>query len=197
MPTPRRAPRSTPRARAARAVAAHAIARAAGALSAIALLGAMAGCDRARVAATGDTGKAAQAETAPGEVSIDVAGPGGAVLLVPVYINGKGPYDFVLDTGATMTCLDQSLADSLRLPARFGQVGVGLGVGGAGQVPIVRIDSLRTGDTSASQVSACLLDLSHLKALGPKVEGLLGLNFLKSYRVTLDFERNVARLEKP
>jgi predicted aspartyl protease len=193
MPTTRAAPCPTSRTRAARAIAA----RAARALCAVSLLGAMGACDRGRVAATSDTGKAARAETAPGEVSIDVAGPGGAVLLVPVYINGKGPYDFVLDTGATMTCLDQSLADSLRLPARFGQVGVGLGVGGAGQVPIVRIDSLRTGDTSASQVSACLLDLSHLKALGPKVEGLLGLNFLKSYRVTLDFERNIARLEKP
>ena len=59
-----------------------------------------------------------------------------------------------------------------------------------------RIDSLRTGGTTATQVSACVLDLAHLRALGPKVEGLLGLNFLKSYRVTLDFAKGTARLEK-
>jgi predicted aspartyl protease len=135
-------------------------------------------------------------DTTAGEVGIEIAGPGGAVLLIPVFINGQGPFELVLDTGATMTCLDQVLAERLRLPPRFAQPSVGLGVAGSGQVPIVRLDSLRTGAVSATGVSACVLDLAHLKALGPKVDGLLGLNFLRSYRVTLDFPRNVARLEK-
>lgn len=29
------------------------------------------------------------------------------------------------------------------------------------------------------------------------IKGLVGLNFLKSYRVTIDFERNLLRLDKP
>jgi hypothetical protein len=29
------------------------------------------------------------------------------------------------------------------------------------------------------------------------IKGLLGLNFLKNYRVAIDFERNSLRLDKP
>ena len=36
-----------------------------------------------------------------------------------------------------------------------------------------------------------------LRAIGPEVRGLLGLNFLRSFRVTLDFEREVLRLTQP
>ena len=40
------------------------------------------------------------------------------------------------------------------------------------------------------------VDLRHLQDLpGFDVDGLLGLNLLKSFRVTLDFERQVLRLE--
>jgi predicted aspartyl protease len=42
--------------------------------------------------------------------------PNDAAIMVQVKINGQGPYDFVLDTGATFTCLDNDLADQLKLP---------------------------------------------------------------------------------
>jgi hypothetical protein len=52
--------------------------------------------------------------------------PNGAAILVPVKINGQGPYTFVLDTGATFTCIDQKLVDQLKLPETRGQIGVGI-----------------------------------------------------------------------
>ena len=39
-----------------------------------------------------------------------------SMILVPVHINGSGPYEFLLDTGATRTMIDQKLADQLHLP---------------------------------------------------------------------------------
>ena len=45
-------------------------------------------------------------------------------------------------------------------------------------------------------IEACVLDLRHLRALGPNVDGLLGLNFLKSYRVSLDFARKVVTFDR-
>ncbi len=62
-------------------------------------------------------------ETAPGEVSFKLAGANEAALIVPVKINGKGPYDFVLDTGATFTCVDRKLAEELTLPDWSGPLG--------------------------------------------------------------------------
>ena len=139
----------------------------------------------------------APADSASGEIAFDLAGPGGAALVVPVYINGQGPFDFVLDTGATFTCVDQALATRLALRERRGQIAVGAGVGGAGRVRLVSMDSLRVGGAVATGLTACVIDLQPLRSIGSGAQGLVGLNFLKSFRVTLDFQRNVVALQAP
>lgn len=126
------------------------------------------------------------ADTSETGIGFELAGPGGAALLVPVYVNGGGPYSFVLDTGATMTCVDRSLAERLDLPEARGG-GVGVGVGQAGELQLVAVDSLRVGEATAVDMMACSLDLEQLREVGIEVEGLLGLNYLQEFRVTLDF----------
>lgn len=135
--------------------------------------------------------------TKPGEIPFEVAGPGGMAIVVPVHINGKGPYNFVVDTGATFTSVDAALADELGLQAKPGAIGFGSGVGGSGSMRIVEIDSLEVGSASAKDVTAAVLDLSGFKKTGVDVNGLLGLNFLKNYRATFDFERSVLSLDTP
>jgi predicted aspartyl protease len=137
-------------------------------------------------------------EVTPGEVSFKLAGANEAALIVPVKINGKGPYDFVLDTGATFTCVDRKLAEELTLPDWSGPLGSVVITGGEGQMGFVKIDMLEVGDTAkASELVACKLDLSRMQPPGFGIKGLVGLNFLKSYRVTIDFERKSLRLDKP
>jgi predicted aspartyl protease len=137
------------------------------------------------------------AEASPGEVRFELAGLGEAALLVPVRINGQGPYRFVLDTGATLTCLDQSLAGQLSLPERRGMRGVGAGVRQAGAVSLVSVETVEVGTARAEDLTACVLDLSALRTVAEDARGLLGLNFLKPYRVTIDFERSIVALESP
>lgn len=137
------------------------------------------------------------ADSAAGETAFRLAGPGGAALVVPVYLDGKGPFDLILDTGATLTCVDEALARELGLRERVGAIGGAVGVGGAGRVRLYALDSLRLGATSAAGLTVCAIDLGGLAAVSPGTRGLLGLNFLKSFRVTLDFERAVVRLEAP
>lgn len=138
----------------------------------------------------------APADSAAGTTSFELAGTGDAALVVPIHINGQGPHQFVLDTGATMTCVNQALADSLDLPESAGRIGLGVGVGEAGRMQLVTIDSLRLGETKAFDLEACTLDLGQLEQAGLRVDGLLGLNFLKSFRVTLDFGSHTLHLEK-
>jgi predicted aspartyl protease len=131
------------------------------------------------------------ADSAAGEVAFELAGPGGAALTVPVHVNGSGPYRFVLDTGATLTCVNSRVAAELELPEQRGMTGMGAGVASSGRMRLVRVDSLRVGGAAAAGLTACELDLAHVEALGIEIDGLLGLNFLREYRVTLDFEREV------
>lgn len=137
----------------------------------------------------------APADTAAGEVPFELVGPNDAAIVVQVEINGEGPFDLVVDTGATFTCLDESLAERLELPDAPG-IGFGAGIGGGGRMRVVQIESLKIGETTAHDLLGCAVDLQHLQDLpGFDVDGLLGLNLLKSFRVTLNFERQVLRLE--
>lgn len=147
--------------------------------------------------ACADMGRAdavAPADSASGELGFRMAGAGGAAIVVPVFINGSGPVDLILDTGATLTCVDTSLARELDLPERRMRMGMAIGVGGAGRVQLRAVDSLRVGGAVARNLSVCAMDLRPLQTIAPRVRGLLGLNVLRHYRVTLDFEREVMRL---
>jgi predicted aspartyl protease len=139
----------------------------------------------------------APTDSTAGEVAFELAGASDAAIIVPVFVNGQGPFDFVLDTGATLTCLDAEVSRGLELPERRGAIGVGAGVGGAGRLRLVRIDSLRVGSARAEGLTGCEVDLRHTAQVGIDVDGLLGLDFLKPFRVTLDFQRNVVTLQAP
>jgi predicted aspartyl protease len=137
------------------------------------------------------------ADPAAGEIAFEMAGPGGAALMVPVRINGEGPYQFILDTGATVTCVDEPLAASLALPEVRGVMGTAAGVGGQGGVRLVSVDSLSIGAVRAHDLQACVVDLEHLGGMGLELDGLIGLNVLSQFRVTLDFERSIVTLAEP
>ena len=155
------------------------------------LLLALAGCQLPVDA--GPSGVEAPADSAG--IAFELAGPGGAAIVVPVSIDGAPEVPFVLDTGATLTCVDHALADSLGLEARPGVRGQGAGIGGAGTVGIVRADSFRVGDVTLTDLTLCTLDLSAIEGIGLEAEGLVGLNVLKEFRVGLDFETETLTLE--
>ncbi|MDQ3950569.1 MAG: retroviral-like aspartic protease family protein [Gemmatimonadota bacterium] len=161
------------------------------------LLGLLAGGAAACTEAGRPAAVFAPADSAAGELAFRLAGPGGAALVVPAFVNGRGPVELILDTGATLTCLDTALVREFGLPERRAVLGAAVGVRGAGRVRLVRVDSLRVGAASARGLTACALDLRALRSVGPEIRGLLGLNFLRSFRVTLDFEREVLRLTRP
>jgi hypothetical protein len=136
-------------------------------------------------------------DTPTTDVALELAGPGGAAVVVPVHVNGSGPHAFVLDTGATMTCIDEGLSDRLDLPEARGQLGAGMGIGqDAGALRLVAADSLRVGGATVMDVTLCALDLGQFRAIGLEIVGLLGLNFLREFRVVMDFQAERLSLER-
>jgi predicted aspartyl protease len=136
-------------------------------------------------------------DSAAGEVGFEWAGTNDAALVVPVYIDGQGPYSFVLDTGATLTCVEQDVAAELSLREASGQIGFSAGIGGSGRIRLVSADSVRVGSATAEDLPLCALDLSSMERVGMELDGLLGLNFLRPFHISIDFEREVLTLRQP
>ena len=102
----------------------------------------------------------------------------------PVYINGKGPFRLVLDTGANRTAVVPSLANRIGTPLGTNTVKL-LGATGTSIVPIIQVNSIAVGD----------LWLGDRKvAVVPDVfggaEGVLGADGLSDKRVHIDFKKD-------
>jgi predicted aspartyl protease len=113
-----------------------------------------------------------------------VRGNGGTLVYVPMKVNGRGPYEFVLDTGSSNSSVDRSLVRRLDLP-RTGQQHPVQGVTGKGMVPVVRVRHWTLGGVPMHGTSLSVVDL------GIGVGGLLGSDELCRFgNVLLDFRHN-------
>jgi hypothetical protein len=115
------------------------------------------------------------------------------LIVVPVTINGSGPYDFVLDTGSNNTILDQKLADELTLP-RGGETTI-LGVKGARSLVAVSANSLSVAGATVEGKGLFLFTTAKLQGLPARVRGVLGEDFLQNFEVLIDYRHQTIQLE--
>jgi predicted aspartyl protease len=117
------------------------------------------------------------------------------VLLVKARVNGEGPFTFFIDTGATVTIVSTSLAKRLHLrPLPVAVQGIGAGGSFSTRASMA---SIELGDVRQDRVLVATFDLTQINtAVGP-TDGGLGYNFLKAYRVTIDYPGRRLCLETP
>lgn len=103
-------------------------------------------------------------------------------LTVEVEINGQGPFNFVVDTGAGRSVLTPGVAQRLNLPP--GPQILVHGISSAITTPTARIDSLRA---SEARLGSAILPVLPYERVG--ADGLLGVDILDRRNVVMDFRR--------
>jgi predicted aspartyl protease len=122
-------------------------------------------------------------EQAPPGFAVAIGADEWQRMTVPVRVDGKGPYRFVVDTGAERTVIARELAQDLRLrPAGAARVHSMTEVS---DIATVSIPALVVGSREVSGIKAPALERRNLGA-----EGMLGVDALKSERVSFDFVRH-------
>src|SRR5438270_9928810 len=125
-----------------------------------------------------------------------LAGGAQPLILLPVSVNERGPFDFILDTGAGTSLISSELASELQVK----KLGSKEGQGAAGKISVslATVESLAVGDMQLKNVDVGIVDLGQIgAAVGVKIDGDIGYNFLKSFRVSLDYRDSVIRLDDP
>ncbi len=103
----------------------------------------------------------------------------------PVFINGRGPFRLVLDTGATHSGVTAMVALALGIPTDQSPPVILRGVTGYATVPTIRVDTLSVGDVAVdSPVLPIVPD-----AMGG-AEGVLGSEGLANKRIFIDFRHD-------
>ena len=106
---------------------------------------------------------------------------------VPVTIGNKGPFSFLVDTGAERTIISRELANRLALVE--GQALRLATISGPATAPSYRVASLAMTDLTLAPFQAPALHGNHIGAAG-----LLGVDMLQGRRVLIDFRKEEMRI---
>lgn len=107
-------------------------------------------------------------------------------VVVPVTVNGKGPFRFIVDTGATHSTVTPDLVRALGLkPSEIPMVVLN-GITGTAQVSAVTLDKLQTGNLTEDGLLVPVVWGSVMAG----ADGILGAAGLTEKSLSVDFERN-------
>ena len=109
-------------------------------------------------------------------------------MTVATLVNGRGPFRFVVDSGADTSVIGTSVARALQLPA--GRTAMLHGTTASSVVNRVVVDELGLGNSRFTNLQ---LPVLHDRDLG--AEGMIGIDALVQQRLMMDFEKRVITVE--
>jgi len=116
------------------------------------------------------------------------------LILVPVRVNDKGPFDFILDTGASHCLISSELSAILGVQRDIEEEATG--AGGSFKLAFGRVASLAVGSTKQLDVPIAVTGELEQIATAKKcrVDGALGFGFFKDFSLTIDYQANTLSL---
>ncbi|HLO83452.1 MAG TPA: retropepsin-like aspartic protease [Nostocaceae cyanobacterium] len=103
------------------------------------------------------------------------------ILTAQVYINNQGPFNFIVDTGATSMIISKDLAQKLRIDLNMAEREEILGFGGTENAKKITLAKIQLQQHQATKLEAYILENSPILTL-PGIQGIIGQNFLNQYR---------------
>lgn len=119
------------------------------------------------------------------------------LMFVQTKVNGKGPYKFLFDSGATQSVVNARLAKELELKQYDSPGGV-QGVGEAKDVKMVVLDSVDVGGFTKGKTVAASMNLDHMSGtMGYHMMGIIGQNVIKLMKkLEIDFSTSKITVTK-
>ncbi|WP_316770180.1 aspartyl protease family protein [Pedobacter frigiditerrae] len=113
------------------------------------------------------------------------------LIVIPIYINNKGPYNFILDTGAgPLIITEPTLIDTLGLKNLRSTKIRGLGQGEEIDAYITGELSVQVKEANINNIPTAILkkDIFNLSSyLGKKIYGIIGFYFFNSFVVKVNY----------
>lgn len=130
--------------------------------------------------------------TAHAETTIPYRVDYGGWFTIQVMVNDQGPYDFIIDTGASKSLVFKKLDALQNFQPSFGPEQRILGTGSEKTFPAYSIGTIQIGTEFLSNLETVILDDWRVNDASP--DGVLGLDFLRNYRLTFDAENQILTL---
>lgn len=121
-------------------------------------------------------------------MEVSISRDASAIVLDGLISGPKGEhiFQFLLDTGASMTMVPRKVFEKTGCLGNVIQRSVPIHTAsGSISVDIIRVECIEVLGQTVNDLEIIVYDIFP----GARVEGLLGLNFLKNFKTTIDFPR--------
>jgi len=115
------------------------------------------------------------------------------LIFTGVMVNGKGPYDFALDTGATQTVLSEKLANQIGLQPVTTTIMHGVGGGGKIDTKLYSVKEIGLGDVKIKNVPVGTFNDPLVTQLA---DGIFGTAILADFIITANYPANQLELSR-
>jgi predicted aspartyl protease len=120
--------------------------------------------------------------------------PTRTAFVTTVWIGSNGPFRFLLDTGATTTVVERSVAERIGLqPSR---TIAAVSTTGTVDVQEATVDDLRAGEVSVAHTPVLITSLPRFASHGP-LHGILGMSFFAGRALLIDGRRRCVSVDVP
>src|SRR5215831_5934500 len=106
------------------------------------------------------------------------------LIFTGIKIDGKGPYEFAIDTGTTQTVISEKLASELQLAPIASTVVFGIGGVGKVETKIYKMKELAAGDVTVKNVPVGTFNDPLISQFA---DGILGTSIFSDFKVTIDY----------
>lgn len=112
-----------------------------------------------------------------------------SVITVPVLVNGRGPFDFVFDTGTESSLIDSKLAEELKISP----VDRVLLSNPGGEIALARgfANELSLGPMKVLHSEIVIGDLGGLHSVNSHIRGVIGQNVLSHFDYVIDYAHSM------
>jgi tetratricopeptide (TPR) repeat protein len=106
------------------------------------------------------------------------------LIFASIKVNGKGPYDFAIDTGATQTVISEKLAKDAGLQLVTSTVVYGIGGAGKVETKLYKMKELVAGDVTVKNTP---VGTFNDPLIAQVADGILGTSIFSDFIVTVDY----------
>ncbi|MGM0596374.1 MAG: retropepsin-like aspartic protease family protein [Myxococcota bacterium] len=117
----------------------------------------------------------------------------GSIIISATIYNGNHHFtgNFILDTGATISTINNNTFEKLKLSRGNSSMAVQT-AGGSRELPVILLDKVEIGNNKISPLVFSICD----NCSGPGISGLIGLNFTSRFQTIIDNKKAIIQFKK-
>lgn len=116
------------------------------------------------------------------------------MIVLPVIINGQGPYDFLFDSATTTTVIDPTIAKLLTLPSSNNNTPM-ITIAGNRNLPWTKLNTFNIGNIELHNLPAIIADITEIQNASRTIKGVIGANASTQFNYLIEYDAKIFQIE--